>query len=79
MCNAFAPRHSAIGVEVGFTALPASAHPWALQARVAMRPINGDAEAGHTGWFVLTPEVARRMAADLMRAAEAAERGEAMG
>lgn len=73
--SAPAPKHAAIGVEVSFLSLPVNAQPWALQARVAMRPLEGSAEAGHTGWFVLTPEVARRMAADLLEAARAAEQG----
>lgn len=77
MCNAFAPtpQHAAVGVEVSFSAVPAAERPWVVQARIAMRPIAPAAEAGHTGWFLLTPEVARRMAADLLEAAAAAEGG----
>lgn len=78
MCTAIAPapQHAAVSLEVSFASQPIRAQPWVLQARVAIRPIAGTAaEAGHTGWFVLSPEVARRMAADLLEAAEAAERG----
>jgi hypothetical protein len=53
--------------------MPAKSALWVLQARVALRPVDPGVEAGHTGWFVVTPAVARRMAADLLEAAQAAE------
>ena len=79
MCSSFAPapKHAAVGMEFGVSSTPLTDLPCLVQARVAMRPFDGAAVAGHTGWFVLSPEVARRMAADLVEAAEAAERGAA--
>lgn len=76
MSDPFAPaaKHAAIGVDVSLAAVRAKA-PLLLQARVALRPVDPGAEAGHTGWFVVTPAVARRMAADLLEAAQAAEGG----
>lgn len=77
MNDPFAPaaKHAAIGVDVSLAPMPVKEAPWLLQARIAMRPVDPAAVAGHTGWFVLTPEVARRMAADLLEAAQAAEGG----
>jgi hypothetical protein len=75
MSDPFAPaaKHAAIGVDVSLAPMPAKSALWVLQARVALRPVDPGVEAGHTGWFVVTPAVARRMAADLLEAAQAAE------